>query len=102
MQRRMAGNAGDVCDVCLAMFVREYLSVVSRWARQQLRTEVQSAADRRRLRQLIEAAEALGADLRYPALDNPPKNVVRLSDYTPRSRATKAEARDKLMQFLDS
>ena len=98
----MAGNAGCVCDVCLAMFVREYLSVVSRWARQQLRTEVQSAADRRRLRQLIEAADALGADLRYPAVDNPPENVIRLADHMPKPRAAKPTAHDKLIQFLDT
>ncbi|MCX7359511.1 MAG: hypothetical protein NT015_15390 [Alphaproteobacteria bacterium] len=97
----MAGNAGAVCDVCLAMFVREYLSVVSRWARQQLRTEVQSAADRRRLRQLIEAADALSADLRYPALNNPPDNVIRLADHRPKSRAVGTSAHEKQIQFLD-
>lgn len=98
----MAGNEGAVCDVCLAMFVREYLSVVSRWARQQLRTKVQSAEDSRRLRQLIEAAEALGANLRYPAVDNPPENVIRLADYAPKPRAAKAISHDKLVQFLDN
>jgi hypothetical protein len=55
----MAGNAGAVCDVRLAMFAREYLSVVTRWAREQLRQEVQTATNRRHLRQLIEAADAL-------------------------------------------
>ncbi len=98
----MGGNAAKAFDVCHAMFAREYLSVVSRWARQQLRTEVQSAADRRRLRQLIEAADALGADLRCPAVDNPPENVIRIADHMPRPRAGKQTAHDKLIQFLDT
>ncbi len=63
VHRRIAGNAGTICDVCPAMFAREYLSVVSRWARDQLRSDVQTPANRRHLRQLIEAAEALHAQL---------------------------------------
>lgn len=72
----MAGNGDTVCDVRPAMFAREYLSVVSRWARDQLRDEVQTAANRRHLRQLIEAADALGVQL--PVLSETPDNVVRL------------------------
>lgn len=98
----MAGNVDMVCDVCSAMFAREYLSVVSRWARQQLRTEVQSSVDRRRLRQLIEAADALSADMRLPAVKEVPENVVRLSDYRPKSRAPKRPAHDRMIQFLDT
>ena len=84
------------------MFAREYLSVVSRWARQQLRTEVQSSADRRRLRQLIEAADALSADMRLPAVNEAPENVVRLSDFRPKSRAPKRTAHEKMIQSLDT
>ena len=101
MHRRMAGNGGEVCDVCSAMFAREYLSVVSRWARQQLRTEEQSSTERRRLRQLIEAAEALSADLRLPPVGDPPENVVRLADHRPKQRAPKQTAHEKTIQFLD-
>lgn len=97
----MAGNVGAICDVCSAMFVREYLSIVARWARHQLRTEVQSNADRKRLRQLIEAADALGADMRLPAVKDTPANVVRLSDYRPKSRAPKRSAHNKMVQFSD-
>ena len=74
----MAGNGARVCEVRFAMFAREYLSVVSRWAREQLRTEVQTAANRRQLRQLIEAADALGAQF-TPTTDTP-QNVVRLAE----------------------
>ena len=98
----MAGNVDAVCDVCHAMFAREYLSIVARWARHQLRTEVQSSADRRRLRQLIEAADALRADMRLPAINETPENVVRLLDYRPKARAPKRTAPDKLIQFLDT
>ncbi|MCC6788526.1 MAG: hypothetical protein IT547_11860 [Hyphomonadaceae bacterium] len=83
------------------MFAREYLTIVSRWARRQLRTEVHSAADRRRLRQLIEAAEALSASMRLPAVGEGPENVVRLADHRPRQRAPKKTAAEKMIQFLD-
>lgn len=73
------GNGVPVCDVRLAMFAREYLSIVSRWAREQLRQEVQSAASRRQLRQLIEAADALGAQI-APVRETP-ENVVPLAAY---------------------
>jgi hypothetical protein len=79
----MAGNGGAVCDVCPAMFAREYLSVVSRWARDQLRAEVQTSANRRHLRQLIEASEALRAQL--PPADDTAENVVRLDAHRRRA-----------------
>lgn len=98
----MAGNGDDVYGVCSAMFAREYLAIVARWARHQLRTEVQSSADRKKLRQLIEAADALGADMRLPPVDEAPENVVRLSDYRRKSRATNRTAHEKMIQFLDT
>lgn len=79
----MAGNASAVCDVGSAMFAREYLSVVSRWAREQLRTEVQTAANRRHLRQLIEAAEALRVQI--PSAAETPENVVLLAQHRRRA-----------------
>lgn len=98
----MAGNAAAVCDVCSAMFVKEYLSIVARWARHQLQTEVQSTANRRRLRQLIEAADGLSVDMRLPAVGEAPENVVRLSDHRQKQRAPKRTAAEKMIQFLDS
>lgn len=83
MHRRMAGNGDAVCDVAEAMFAREYLSVISRWARDQLRQEVQTAANRRHLRQLIEAAEALRAQL--PPAGDLAENVVRLDAHRRRA-----------------
>jgi len=81
------------------MFAREYLSVVNRWARDQLRQEVQTAAARRHLRQLIEASEALGAEL--PPAGEPPQNVVRLADHK-RDAARRAKSRaDVMLSFLD-
>jgi hypothetical protein len=65
------------------MFAREYLSVVSRWARDQLRHEVQTPENRRHLRQLIEATEALGAQL--PATRDAPENVVALDAHRRRA-----------------
>jgi hypothetical protein len=79
----MAGNVQTVCNVRLAMFAREYLSVVSRWARDQLRQDVQTAANRRQLRQLIEAADALGAQL-SPVRETP-VNVVPLDAHRRRA-----------------
>ncbi|MEZ5960916.1 MAG: hypothetical protein R3C30_10900 [Hyphomonadaceae bacterium] len=82
------------------MFAREYLSVVNRWARDQLRQEVQTAAARRHLRQLIKASEALGAQLPPPG--QPPQNVVRLADHK-RKAATRARRRlDVMLSFLDN
>lgn len=80
----MAGNGDAVCDVRPAMFAREYLSVVSRWARDQLRHEVQTSASRHQLRQLIEAADALAKQL--PPVRETPENVVPLAAY--RSKAS--------------
>ncbi|MEQ1818174.1 MAG: hypothetical protein ABL871_06140 [Terricaulis sp.] len=97
----MAGNAAAVCDVCFAMFAKEYLSIVSRWARHQLQTEAQSTADRRRLLQLIEAADGLSADMRLPAVGEAPEHVVRLSDHR-KQRSPKRTAAEKMMQFLDT
>ncbi len=97
-----SGNAGAHCDVGSPMFVREYLSIVSRWARRQLRTEAQSAAERRRLRQLIEAAEALSAQMRVPAAQESPENVVRLADFRPKQRTSKRSAAAKTIQLLDT
>ena len=99
MQRRMAGNGGAVCDVRLAMFAREYLSVVSRWARDQLRNEVQTSSNRRHLRHLIEAAEALRMQLPVDAIAD--ENVIRLSDR--RSKKTdRAERAKRTLSFLDN
>jgi hypothetical protein len=62
------------------MFAREYLSVVSRWARDQLRREVQTAANRKHLRQLIEAADALGKQIAPAPEEQTPQNVISLAD----------------------
>jgi len=83
------------------MFAREYLTIVSRWARRQLRTEVHSAADRRRLRKLIEAAEALSASMRLPAVGEGPENVVRLADRRPKQRTPRQTAAEKMILLLD-
>lgn len=74
------------------MFAREYLSVVSRWAREQLRQEVQTAANRRHLRQLIEAAEALKGQIKQEPIAT--ANVVWLADHRrdTRSQRTKRAA----------
>lgn len=79
----MARNAGALCSVGRTMFARAYLSVVSRWARDQLRHEVQTPENRHHLRQLIEATEALGAQL--PATRDAPENVVALDAYRRRA-----------------
>lgn len=82
----MAGNAVPVCDVAEAMFAREYLSIVSRWAREQLRQEVQTAANRKHLRQLIEAADALGRQIApVPDEQHAPENVISLADHRRRA-----------------
>jgi hypothetical protein len=65
------------------MFAKEYLSVVSRWARSQLRQGAETPAQRRQLRQLIEAADALGAGL--PPVREAPENVVPLDAYRRRA-----------------
>jgi hypothetical protein len=61
------------------MFAREYLCVVSRWAKDQLRQDIQTPANRRQLRQLIEAADALGAQL--APVHETPHNVLRLAEH---------------------
>jgi hypothetical protein len=82
------------------MFASEYLSVVSRWARDQLRRDVQTPDNRRHLRQLIEAAEALRAQL--PIASEIPANVVRLTDYTRAARSRSRGARlGRFKSFLD-
>jgi hypothetical protein len=97
----MAGNADAVCDVRLAMFAREYLSVVSRWAREQLRQEAQSSANRRHLRQLIEAAEALRVQL--PARNRiEGENVIRLADHNRDKKLDRAERAKRTLSFLDT
>ncbi|MGD9978987.1 MAG: hypothetical protein AB7H66_12220 [Hyphomonadaceae bacterium] len=58
------------------MFAREYLCLVSRWARDQLRQGADTPAQGRQLRQLVEAADALSAQL--APVREPPENVVPL------------------------
>lgn len=96
----MAGNGSAVCDVRPAMFAREYLSVVSCWARDQLRHEVQTAADRRHLRQLIEAAEALGKQIGPDQVVGP--NVVRLADHRRAEQSERSKHAERTLNFLDS
>jgi hypothetical protein len=79
----MAGNGGGDCDVVWAMFAREYLSVVSRWARDQLRRGAETPERRKQLRQLIDAAEALRADL--APVREAPANVVALDAFRRRA-----------------
>lgn len=82
------------------MFAREYLSIVSRWARDQLRGEVQTPSNRRHLRQLIEAAETLGAQL--PAAAETPANVVSFADHVRAVRSRSRSAQQaRLKSFLD-
>lgn len=101
MHERMGRNAKASHDVWPTMFAREYLFIVTRWARDQLRNEVQTAAERRHLRQLIQAAEALHLEL--PATTEPPANVVRLKDRVGSTPADREDARvRKLKGFLDS
>ncbi len=82
------------------MFAREYLFIVTRWARDRLRDEVQTSANRRHLRQLIEAAEALHLEL--PAASEMPANVVRLRDRTDTLAGREDARAQKLKSFLDS
>jgi hypothetical protein len=65
------------------MFAREYLSVVSRWARNRLREGAETPAEGRQLRQLIEAADALAAGL--TPVREAPENVVTLDTYRRRA-----------------
>jgi len=66
-----------VATFATVMFAREYLCLVSRWARDQLRQGAETPAQGRQLRQLIEAAEALSAEL--APVREPPDNVVPLA-----------------------
>ena len=101
MHERMGGNANASRDVWPTMFAREYLFIVSRWARDQVRNGAQTSADRRHLRQLIEAAEALHLEL--PAVSEMPANVVRLRDRISSTPADLEDARTrKFKSFLDS
>lgn len=95
----MAGNAGPVVTLLEAMFAREYLSVVSRWARDQLRQETQTAASRRHLKRLIEAADALSKEL-APDIDAPP-NVVRLADHKRAASLARLRRTPSAISFLD-
>jgi hypothetical protein len=79
VQRRMAGNVQGRRGVFLPMFAREYLCVVSRWAQDQLRQGAATANQRRQLKQLSEAADALAADL--APVREAPENVVELDAY---------------------
>ena len=65
------------------MFARDYLTIVSRWARQQLREGAETPEQGRKLRQLIEAADALGAQLE--PVQEPAHNVVQLADHRRRA-----------------
>lgn len=96
----MAGNADAVCDVGSAMFAREYLSVVTRWAREQLRTEVQTPANRRQLRQLIEAAEALRGQINQEPVAA--ANVVRLADHRRGADSERTKRSARVLGFLDN
>jgi hypothetical protein len=82
------------------MFAREYLFIVSRWARDQLRRGAETPERRRQLRQLIEAAEALRIEL--PVASVMPANVISLEGYarTARLRSRTAQ-RARLKSFLD-
>jgi hypothetical protein len=60
------------------MFAREHLSIVTRWARDRLRNGVETAPTRAQLRQLIEAADALRAQL--PAAETP-SDILVLDDF---------------------
>jgi hypothetical protein len=61
------------------MFAREYLAVVSRWAKHQLHQGAATPLQERQLRRLIEAADALGSDL--SPVREAPENVVPLDAY---------------------
>mgnify|MGYP006351891585 CR=1 FL=1 len=61
------------------MFAKEYLYIVSRWAGDQLRSGAPTADQRCRLERLIEAANALGADLTVAT--EAPQNVISLDAY---------------------
>ncbi len=78
-----AGTGRVSVALALAMFAREYLSVVCRWARQQLRDGAETPAQRRQLEQLIDAADALRAGL--PLVREAPENVVELDAYRRRA-----------------
>lgn len=60
-----------------SMFVRDHLAVVSHWARDQLRHDAETADKAVLLQQLIEAADALRAELTPAA----PPNVVSLNAF---------------------
>lgn len=96
----MAGNGSALCDVRPAMFAREYLSVVSRWARDQLRQEVQTAANRKHLRQLIEAAEALGKQIGPDEVSE--ENVVRLAGHRRNEQSQRHDRAARTLSFLDN
>ena len=100
MHERIAWNASAGRDVFPTMFAREYLFIVTRWARDRLRDEVQTSASRRHLRQLIEAAEALHLEL--PAASETPANVVRLRDRIGTLAGREDARAQKLKSFLDS
>jgi hypothetical protein len=94
------GTADEFVTFVPAMFAREYLSVVSRWARDQLRREEQTPDNRRHLRQLIDAAEALRAEL--PVASDIPADVVSLADYTRAARSRSRGVRlARFKNFLD-
>ena len=61
------------------MFAREHLAIVARWAKDQLSAGVETPATRQKLKQLIDAADALRAQLGPP--EAWPANVVRLDDF---------------------
>jgi hypothetical protein len=54
------------------------------------------------LRQFVEAADSLRADMRLPAVGETPENVVRLSDHRAKQRAPKRTAAEKIIQLLDT
>lgn len=60
------------------MFAREYLTVVSRWARQRLREGANTPTQTRQLKQLVDAADALSSELK--PVRKIPDNVVQLAE----------------------
>jgi len=82
------------------MFAREYLSVVCRWARDQLRNEVQTPANRKHLRHLIEAAEALGTQIGPDEVKA--ENVVNLADHRRTEKSERHDRAGRTLSFLDN
>jgi hypothetical protein len=70
------------------MFVRDHLAVVAHWARDQLRDNVNTLEQGLQLRQLIDAADALRAQLEPNSLRG--ENVVSIDAFRRRARQQKS------------